>query len=258
MTRTQEEGTMFWRLNSKRETDQRLMIADLLPTPVMAIDRELRVTYVNRAAAQIAGRTAESCVGLSCADVLRAEHCGTGECPCRQAMDRQQVFTADQTARPQGREIPIRYTATPLRSESGHVVGALEFVLDISKEVEISRAVQELSGDALAGRLQQRLPADRFQGNYRNLVQAVNSMLDAVLAPVGEATKVLERVADRDLSARMTGQYQGDHARLQTSLNHAVENLDDSLEQIASAVEQVAAAADQIGSGSQTLAQGAS
>jgi methyl-accepting chemotaxis protein len=115
-----------------------------------------------------------------------------------------------------------------------------------------------LTKAAVEGRLSTRGDGSRFQGGYKEIVEGVNATLDAVLVPINEAAEVLERVAARDLSARVMGNYQGDHARIKQSLNQAVENLDTGLQQVALATSQVATASEQIGSGSQTLSQGAS
>jgi methyl-accepting chemotaxis protein len=114
-----------------------------------------------------------------------------------------------------------------------------------------------LSQAAVEGRLATRADVSKHQGDFRKIVQGVNETLDAVITPVNEAAMVLEKVAARDLSARMTGTYRGDLARIKESLNTAVTNLDQALQQVAATVEQVATASGQIGSGSQSLAEGA-
>ena len=126
-------------------------------------------------------------------------------------------------------------------------------------------AVQALVADAeglaraaVEGRLDARADASRHQGDFRKIVAGVNETLDAVWAPVREAVGVLEKVANRDLSVRVHGEYRGDHERIKTSLNTATGNLDEALQQVSIAVEQVAGAAGQIGQGSQALAQSAS
>ena len=108
------------------------------------------------------------------------------------------------------------------------------------------------------GDLSKRAGAARYQGAYREMVQGTNELLDAVVAPINEASQVLEQVAERDLSARMTGDYRGEFLRIKTSLNAAAENLDEALSQVNASSEQVSAAATQITAGSQNLAQGAS
>ncbi len=108
------------------------------------------------------------------------------------------------------------------------------------------------------GQLEVRGDASKLEGSYRDLVQGINATLDAVIQPVNEAAQVLEKVSAKDLSARMTGNYQGDHAKIKNALNLAVQNLDEALSQVLLGVEQVTSAATQISSGSQSLSSGAS
>lgn len=111
---------------------------------------------------------------------------------------------------------------------------------------------------AEAGRLGERGDSTAFEGVYGDLVGGLNGTLDAVVSPITEAAAVLARVADRDLSARMNGEYQGDFAAMKSSINTAVEKLESTLGEVASSSEDVADAASQIDSGTQALAQGAS
>lgn len=118
--------------------------------------------------------------------------------------------------------------------------------------------VGQMTQWAREGQLGRRADASRFEGVYRELVQGVNELLAAVVAPINEAAQVLEKVAARDLTVRMEGSYQGDYARIKEALNTAVEQLDQGLAQVAVASEQVASASEQISAGSQSLSQGAS
>ena len=114
-----------------------------------------------------------------------------------------------------------------------------------------------LSMAALEGRLQTRADVNRHQGDFRRIVQGVNDTLDAVIGPITEASQVLEKVAARDMTARVQGDYAGDLARIKVALNMAVDNLETALVQVSQATGQVAEASVQISSGSQSLAQGA-
>jgi methyl-accepting chemotaxis protein len=117
---------------------------------------------------------------------------------------------------------------------------------------------QRVIADAEAGALSRRADAARFEGAYRGLLDGLNATLDAVVTPVHEATRVLERVAARDLTARVTGAYRGDHARIQTALNTALDDLSGALGDAARASDAVAASSREIASGSEALASGAS
>ncbi len=115
-----------------------------------------------------------------------------------------------------------------------------------------------LAGAAVEGKLQTRADASRHQGDFRKIVEGVNGTLDAVLAPMNEAAKVLEQLARRDLRARVGGSYQGEHARIKDSVNATARALNEALSQVAESVEQVTSAAGQIAASSQAVASGAS
>ncbi|MFO0583393.1 MAG: methyl-accepting chemotaxis protein [Anaeromyxobacter sp.] len=111
---------------------------------------------------------------------------------------------------------------------------------------------------AVAGRLDERADAARHQGDFRRVVEGLNRTLDAVGAPIHEAAGVLERLAAKDLRARMTGAYAGEHARTKEAVNATAEALHDALAQVARSVGQVRGAASQIAASSQAVAAGAS
>jgi len=115
-----------------------------------------------------------------------------------------------------------------------------------------------LAEAARAGHLSERADAAQHQGQFRSVVEGVNRTLDLTMAPVNEAAGVLERLAARDLTSRMTGAYEGDHARIKEAVNGTAGALHDALAQVAAAVEQVSSAAGQIASSSQAVASGAS
>jgi methyl-accepting chemotaxis protein len=125
----------------------------------------------------------------------------------------------------------------------------------------VNRLVTDVDGlaqGAVAGRLADRADAAKHQGDFKRIVDGVNQTLDAVLAPITEAAQVLEQLAQRDLRARVGGQFQGDHARIKESVNATAAALHDALAQVAEAVDQVSSASQQIAASSQAVASGAS
>jgi len=122
----------------------------------------------------------------------------------------------------------------------------------------LTKDVGTLAEAAIAGRLDVRVDASRHLGDYRAIVQEFDRTLDAMLAPIQEASSTLEQLAARDLRARVSGEYHGDHARIQRAVNATAEALNEALAQVAHAVEQVSGAATQIASSSQSVASGAS
>ncbi|MBN1470792.1 MAG: Cache 3/Cache 2 fusion domain-containing protein [Syntrophaceae bacterium] len=115
-----------------------------------------------------------------------------------------------------------------------------------------------LTKSAMEGKLNVRGNKQNLKGVFRYLVDAVNKTLDAVLDPINEAADALEKIADKDMTARVRGNYSGDHAKIKEFLNIAVENLDKALQQVAIGADQVASASVQVSNGGQALSHGAS
>jgi methyl-accepting chemotaxis protein len=115
---------------------------------------------------------------------------------------------------------------------------------------ETIRALVEETGQLVAaaqsGDLGKRGSAERFQGSFRELVQGINRTLDAVVKPINEAATVLDRVARRDLTAEMVGDYHGDHARIKVALNTAVGEMRRAVATIGQNAAALAASAEEL------------
>ncbi len=122
---------------------------------------------------------------------------------------------------------------------------------------EIVGEINSVIDAAKHGNLAKRGNPEQFRGAYQQLISGTNEMLDSVVEPISEAKDVLARVAARDLSARVTGQYVGEHAAIKDSLNTALENIAEVFASLTTAISQVNSAAREIGEGSQELASGA-
>ncbi|MFJ8936015.1 HAMP domain-containing protein [Streptomyces sp. NPDC102365] len=80
------------------------------------------------------------------------------------------------------------------------------------------------------GRLDERLAASPGQGHWTTRVNAVNQLLDALVAPAANATRVLDAVAGGDLTQRVdlhdgNRQLRGDLRRLGRAVNKMVDQL---------------------------------
>ena len=86
----------------------------------------------------------------------------------------------------------------------------------------------------------------------------MNETLDAIIDPINEASAVLQSVAAHSLTARMEGNYRGDHTKLKEALNTAVINLDNGLGHVRHIGNRVAAGSVQISTSSSVLAHSTS
>ncbi len=117
------------------------------------------------------------------------------------------------------------------------------------------RDMDAMTAAAQAGNLGARVDEAAHRGEYRKVVEGFHATLDVLAAPMREAAAVLERVAENDLTARMTGEYRGEHAAMRASLNRALDTLSAAISEIAASADQVTLASGEINQGSQKLAQ---
>ena len=120
---------------------------------------------------------------------------------------------------------------------------------------EMIREANTLEKAATEGRLDTRADASKYQGDYQKIIRGINNTLDVIVEPINESADVLDRVAQKDLTVRMKGDYKGDFARIKTSLNSALDNLEAGMVQVLESSGQIAEASNQISQGSQALAE---
>ena len=199
--------------------EMQIKYLDNLPTPVMIIDKEMNVTYMNKIGSQIVGKTQESCTKEKCYNLFKTDHCNTPECRVRQAMDQKTIRAGETIARPQGNDIHVMYTGAPVMDRAGSLVGGLEFVADIS--------------------------ANKEAQNY--LARSTNALLTE-----------MDKFADGDLTVEVVPEKENDDiGKLFHGFNKSVQNIKNIVENVSAAVEATASASTQISSSSEEMAAGA-
>jgi len=226
---------------SMNDALQKIQYLDSIPTPVVAIDKDFRLEYVNTAGLKPFNFKLEDCVGKHCYDVFKNNVCQTPECGCVIAMEKNRTVTGDIISL-LANNTPLRYYATPLRDADGNIYGAIEYANEIQKEHMITDGVKNLRDAALEGRLDVRADETKFRGNYLEIVKGVNSIMEAIVNPLEEVIEVSDSIARGDLSLHVKGDYKGDFGKLKNSVNAMTETL-----------REMAEAANRIASGDLTV-----
>lgn len=78
---------------------------------------------------------------------------------------------------------------------------------------------------SVEGDLQTRGNSAGFAGEFARVIEGINHLMDAVLAPIEEAASVLERMARGEFHIRVEGNYKGEHAAIANALNQMSETL---------------------------------
>src|SRR5262249_26322060 len=87
--------------------------------------------------------------------------------------------------------------------------------------------------------------------------QGVNETLDALQTPIDASAAALERLAGGDLTARVEGDFQGDHARIQHAFNEAAQAMETALQPISQNGLMLAGSAEELAAISRQMSAGA-
>lgn len=115
------------------------------------------------------------------------------------------------------------YEKVGRRSEKDELVPG--FIRMHEAIIKLNEDADMLVEAAIEGRLDARADVSQHVGEYRDIIEGVNKMMDAVINPINEAADCLKEMADGNLDVRVKGDYQGDHAIIKNALNTTLEAL---------------------------------
>lgn len=279
---------------------------DEIPAPVMIIDKEFTIRYINKNGAEVIGKPQNELPGTYCYNGFKTSHCNTENCACSVAMKQDRKDTKETDAHPNGLDLEISYTGIPIKDRNDNIIGALELVsdqtcikrtakiaekqaefqmkeveklilnlekvsvgdLELSLKVEASDedtaiigqnfekinnsldlsmdALKSMMGDvemlaqaAVKGQLDTRANAEKHKGGFKKIVEGVNSTLDAVIAPINEASAVLQEMARGNLQVTMEGDYLGDHAAIKNALNSTITSIKSYVSELSEVLAEI-------------------
>ncbi len=76
-----------------------------------------------------------------------------------------------------------------------------------------------LTEAAVEGKLDVRGDAEKFNGDYKGIVQGVNDTLDAVIGPLNVSAEYIDRISKGDIPEKITDEYKGDFNEIKNNLN---------------------------------------
>lgn len=144
---------------------------------------------------------------------------------------------------------------TALTDDQGkHIGNAVEWQ-DNNDRAAYRNEVNRIIALCKEGQLSERGNVELLTGFYAPMMSGINGVIDALVQPVQEASEILSQLANQDLTARVIGNYKGDHAIIKDNLNGTADSLERAMSQVLQSASQLKAASSQISSGSQSLSQ---
>jgi len=228
-------------------------------TNLMLCDTDLNITYLNPAVkGMLANRQStlrQKFPGFDANNLI-------GQCIDQYHVNpaHQRSLLADVSRLPARSELKVadlefEVNATAILSPEGEWMGNMVEWKDITEQKDAERQIEKLIEAAAKGELGQRIAVENYSGFLRGLGVGINSLLDAVVVPVREATRVVKLLSEGDLRDEMTGEFDGEFASMRDSLNSSVSNLRRMVMQIQNATTNITSGAAEIAQGNADLSQ---
>ncbi len=111
--------------------------------------------------------------------------------------------------------------------------------------------MKKISVGDLSAKIELQDDRDEISNALKRTLESLRALI------IDDGGRVLDAAAGKDLSQRLTGEYDGEYAKMKEHINTVVGNLDSAMNQVTEAVSQVTGASGQIAGGAQSLAEGA-
>ena len=111
---------------------------------------------------------------------------------------------------------------------------------------------------ATEGRLDVRADISQHEGDFRKIVQGINTTLEAVVGPLNEIKRVLAALSEGDLTKTIDKEYEGAFTEMKEYANNTVLKLSMIIAEVNTTADSLASAAAQVSSTAQSLSQAAS
>lgn len=115
------------------------------------------------------------------------------------------------------------------------------FIQMVENINQLSAETEMLSKSAVAGELETRGDASKFEGAFGSIISGINETLDALTAPIMESLNVLNEMANGNLQVKVSGNYAGGHAMLKNAVNQTMDNLLNYVRDITGVLTEMAA-----------------
>ncbi|WP_081317790.1 methyl-accepting chemotaxis protein, partial [Xanthomonas translucens] len=115
--------------------------------------------------------------------------------------------------------------------------------------------IKQLAEAAAAGDFSARGDAERFEYDFRTMVQNLNAMMQVSDLTLGELSQLLQAIAAGDLSVRMHGEFHGVFASMRDDANATAEQLAGIVGRIQTAAASINVASSEIATGNEDLSR---
>ncbi len=234
---------------------------DNLPSPVLIIDKDFTLKYINKLGLSLTGLPLDQVIGTKCHNHFKTNDCKTDNCACARAMTQNKKATSETTARPSGMELEISYTGIPITDENQQVIGAIELIVDQTEVVNgirktekqtvfQNREVQSLimnlkklaQGDLNIKTVEHEVDEDTklIGQDFKSINDNLNNCINIMSGLLSETNKLINAAQDGQLDARAnTAGFTGGWEELASGVNMLVEAVVKPIKEVTAVMNEI-------------------
>ncbi|WP_311240612.1 MULTISPECIES: methyl-accepting chemotaxis protein [unclassified Xanthomonas] len=178
----------------------------------------------------------------------------------RMAKDTNELVAAHIKVKMQTIHLVERYAIGDLSEDMPQLPGEKAAITTAMNQVKhnlstMNHEIKHLAQAAANGDFTARGNAEQFQFDFRVMVESLNTLMATADGNLQSLSGLLQSIAAGDLTARMTGQYQGVFAQMRDDANATAEQLANIVGRIQEAAGAIGLASGEIATGNQDLSQ---
>lgn len=148
--------------------------------------------------------------------------------------------------------------ASPVLDDSGNRLGTVVEWVDRTAEVSVEDEIEDIVSAAAQGEFNRRVDENGKIGFFAKLAEGINKVMNTSEVGMNDVARVLQSLAEGDLTQKIEGEYQGLFAQLQNNTNTTIDRLAHVIGDVRENSNAITSAAEQVSGTAQSLSQGAS
>mgnify|MGYP000067789397 CR=1 FL=1 len=218
---------------------------DAIPSPIMVIDREYTIRYMNEFGAKAMQRSKAELIGMKCSDVFCTSDCKTEKCACMQAMRDRKQRESETDAHPGGADLEIRYMGTPIVYD-GEVVGAFEVVVDLT-DIKKAQKEAKTQADMLVALLKDvNVAAEQVSAGARQVSDGSQEISQGATEQAGSIEELSATVTEIAEQTKKNAESAGEANKLTLSAKDDADKGSERMQEMQSAMTEINEASENI------------
>jgi methyl-accepting chemotaxis protein len=219
------------------------MVIDNIPSPVVVLNKDARIEYLNEAARTVAGSDFQ---GKTCKQVFNRDDDGTETDALRKAMATKRPAGGETKAHPGGTEMDVSYMAIPMFDKEGDLSSLLQLLTDLTAVKTQQRKILRVASQASEISNQVAAASEELSAQVEQVSRGAEIQRSRVESTASAMTEMNSTVLE---VARNAGQ-----ASEQSNLTHVKANSgSDLVNQLVQAINEVNKVASTLQSNMQSL-----